>query len=257
MIPAFAIAQKDPNWGYVTKQQADSLKRSVLTEKNDTLKLAAFRSLGFYYQDIKPDTGLYFHEQQLALSKKLKMNLWKADAYSQAGYVLNLLGNFMKAYEYHMEAKKLGTDEKNETDDWRPWTFSNAKNGHEARVAILGMNYAMMGNLWSNLRDKEKVKATYFEALKLGESINNGKIIHSGYAGIARISSPDSALMFYNKALDAAAKTGFYRVGSTYMLTAVIYIQKKMWDSAMILPKSQKGGIWQLTNSFVYQMLTG
>ena len=240
LIPALAIAQTDPTWGYVTAHQADSLKHAVLKEKNDTIKMAAFRSLGFYYQDIKPDTGLYFHEQQLALSKQLKMNLWQADAYSQSGYVLNLLGNFMKSYEYHIEAQKLGTDEKNETDDWRPWTFSNAKNGHEARVAILGMNYAMMGNLWGNLRDKEKVKATYFEALKLGESINNGKIIHSGYAGIFRISSPDSALIFYNKAIIAAAKAGFYRVGSTYMFIAILYMQKKMWDSAMIFAQKSK-----------------
>ena len=71
MIPAFAMAQKDPTWGYVTDKQADSLKHSVATEKNDTIRLAAFRSLGFYYQDFIADSGLYFHEQQLALAKKL------------------------------------------------------------------------------------------------------------------------------------------------------------------------------------------
>ena len=87
LLPTFSMAQKDPTWGYVTAQQADSLKSSLQSEKNDTLKLAAFRSLGFYYQDFKRDSGLYFHEQQLALSKKLDMKLWQADAYSQAGYV--------------------------------------------------------------------------------------------------------------------------------------------------------------------------
>ena len=116
LIPVFSMAQVDPTWGYVTSQQADSLKRKVQTEKNDTIKLAAFRSLGFYYQDFKPDSGLYFHEQQLVLAKKLKMKLWQADAYSQAGYVFNLLGNYMKSYEYHTEATELASDEKNETD---------------------------------------------------------------------------------------------------------------------------------------------
>ena len=156
LIPAFAMAQKDTTWGYVTQQQADSLKRSVLTETNDTLKLAAFRSLGFYYQDFIADSGLYFHEQQLALSKKLNRKLWQADAYSQAGFCLVILGDFMKAYEYHSEAMKLAGDEKNESDNWRPWTFSNAENGHDARIAILGMNYQMMGNLWGQLGEREK-----------------------------------------------------------------------------------------------------
>ena len=29
LIPACTMAQKDPTWGYVTAQQADSLKHSV------------------------------------------------------------------------------------------------------------------------------------------------------------------------------------------------------------------------------------
>ena len=91
LIPAFTIAQKDPTWGYVTEQQADSLKHSLLSEKNDTLMMAAYRSLGFYYQDFIADSGLYYHEQQLALSKKLNRKLWQADAYSQAGYCLATL----------------------------------------------------------------------------------------------------------------------------------------------------------------------
>ena len=47
LLPAVSMAQIDPTWGYVTVQQADSLKRSEQTEQNDTLKMAAYRSLGF------------------------------------------------------------------------------------------------------------------------------------------------------------------------------------------------------------------
>ena len=140
LIPAFAVAQKDPTWGYVTAHQADSLKRSVVTEKNDTLKMAAYRSLGFYYQEAIPDSGLYFHEKHLALAEKLNMKLWLADAYSQTGFTLVFAADLTKAYKYHMEAMKLAGDEKSEADNWRPWTFSNSKNSHEARISILGMN---------------------------------------------------------------------------------------------------------------------
>lgn len=228
------MAQIDPTWGWVNKQQADSLRISLLFEKNDTLKMAAYRSLGFYYQEFIADSGLYFHEQQLALSKKLSMNLWQADAYSQAGQVLKDLGNIMKAYEYHSEAMKLAADEKNESDNWRPWSFSNAKNGHEARIAILGMNYHMMGSLWVSLREFEKAKSSYQQALKHGESVNNGKIIFNAMANLSEDLTRDSALMWQIKRLDIAAKAGFKRVGGAYLRIANIYREKGEMDSAKI-----------------------
>ncbi len=234
MIPTFIMAQKDATWGYVTARQADSLKRSAQTEKNDTLKMAAFRSLGFYYQDFIADSGLYFHEQQLVLAKKLNKKLWQADAYSQAGYCLLLLGNIMKSYEYHSEAIKLAEDEKNESDNWRPWTFSNAENGHDARIAILGMNYQMMGNLWGALGEKQKQRSSYEEAVKQGESINNGKVIFLGYASLANILPPDSLILVMNKGLKFAAAIGFRRIGNSYINMARAYAGKGMWDSAFI-----------------------
>ena len=244
LIPIFSTAQIDPTWGYVTAQQADSLKRSVQTEKNDTLKMAAFRSLGFYYQDIKRDSGLYFHEQQLALSKKLGMRLWQADAYSQAAYVLNGLGNLMKSYEYFSEAMKLAGDEKNEADDWRPWAFSNSKNSHDARIAILGMNYQMMGNVWTSLGEPEKYIASLQEALKLGESINNGKVIYIASRGLAFAMSPDSALLFLKKSIETGAKAGYNRVGFSYLFIARFYGQKGMWDSAIINAHNAIARFW-------------
>ncbi len=244
LLPLFSMAQIDPTWGYITAQQADSLKRSVQTERNDTLKMAAYRSLGFYYQDIKRDSGLYFHEQQLALSKKLDMKLWQADAYSQAAYVLNGLGNLMKSYEYHSESMKMAGDEKNEADNWQPWTFSNSKNSHEARITILGMNYQMMGNLWRSLGEPEKYKASLQEALKLGESINNGKVIYISSRGLAFIMSPDSAILFLKKSIETGAKAGFNRVGFSNFFIARLYGQKGMLDSALIYVNKSIAIFW-------------
>jgi two-component system, NtrC family, sensor kinase len=244
LIPAFSMAQIDPTWGYVTAQQADSLKRSVLTESNDTLKMAAYRSLGFYYQDIKRDSGLYFHEQQLVLSKKLNMKLWQADAYSQAAYVLNGLGNVMKSYEYFSEAMKLAGDDKNESDNWRPWTFSNSKNSHEVRITILGMNYQMMGNLWNSLGELEKYKSSLKEAMKLGESVNNGKVIYIASRGLAFVMSSDSALLFLKKSIEIGAKAGYNRVGFSYLFVARNYGRKGMLDSAIIYAHKSIERFW-------------
>jgi two-component system, NtrC family, sensor kinase len=233
LIPTFSIAQTDPTWGYVTAQKADSLKRAVQSEKNDTLNMAAFRSLGFYYQDFIPDSGYYFHEKQLALSKKLKMNLWQADAYSQVAYVLATSGNAIKSYDYFNEARKLAEDEKNEADNWRPWTFSNSENSHDARISILAMNYQMMANLWGYLGETEKRKATSLEALRLGESINNGKVLHLAYSNLGNGAPPDSAILFFKISLEKAAAVGYMRVGNTYLNLAGAYARKKMLDSAV------------------------
>ena len=245
LLPAVSMAQIDPTWGYVTVQQADSLKRSVQTEKNDTLKMAAYRSLGFYYQDIKRDSGLYFHEQQLMLSKKLGMKLWQADAYSQAGYVLNGLGNLMKSYEYFSEAMKLAGDKKNESDNWRPWTFSNSKNSYEARISILGMNYQMMGNVWVSLRELEKYKASLQEALKLGQSINNGKVIYLASTGLAFVMPPDSALLSLKESIEIGAKAGYNRNGFSYLFIARNYGLKGMLDSSLIYLHKSIARCWE------------
>ncbi|MBL0268998.1 MAG: hypothetical protein IPP99_10130 [Chitinophagaceae bacterium] len=206
--------------------------------------MAAYRSLGFYYQDIKRDSGLYFHEQQLALAKKLNRKLWQADAYSQAAYVLNGLSNLMKSYEYFSEAMKLAGDENNESDNWRPWTFSNSKNSHEARISILGMNYQMMGNLWVSLGELEKYKTSLQEALKLGESINNGKVIYVASRGLAFVMPPDSALLSLKKSIETGAKAGYNRVGFSYLFIARFYGQKGMLDSAIIYAHKAIARCW-------------
>ena len=232
--PIFSMAQTDPTWGYLTEQQVDSLKRTVELEKNDTLRMAAYRSLGFYYQEAIPDSGLYYHEKQLALAKKLKMKLWEADAYSQTGFTLVFALDWVKAYEYHTEAMKLASDEKSEADNWRPWTFSNSKNSHEARISILGMNYQMMGNLWGFLGDREKQKSYYLEGAKLGESINNGKVVFQGYNQLVTLLPPDSAMQITNKALKFAEASNFPRIGGALMKLSLLFADKEMWDSAYV-----------------------
>ena len=241
MLPIFSTAQTDPTWGYVTAQQVDSLKRNVESEKNDTLRMAAYRKLGFYYQESIPDSGLYFHEKHLALAKKLNMKLWLADAYSQTGFTLIYAADFTKSYEYFTEAMKLAGDEKSEADNWRPWIFSNSKNSYEARIAILGMNYQMMGNLWGSLGEKEKQKAYYLEGAKLGESINNGKVVFQNYINLINLLPTDSAIRINNIALKFAEASNFPRTSSAWLRLATYYADKSMWDSAFVFAQKEIG----------------
>ncbi len=47
----------------------DSLRHELITTNNDTLRLDLANILWEYYIEIKPDSALYFGEQQLILAK--------------------------------------------------------------------------------------------------------------------------------------------------------------------------------------------
>ena len=113
--------------------------------------------------------------------------------------------------------------------------FFNSENSHDARISILAMNYQMMGNLWGALGEREKQRASYEEAVKFGESINNSKVIFLGYTSLASVLPPDSTIMFINKGLPFAAAAGYRRTGNSLTNLARAYAGKGMWDSAFIL----------------------
>ena len=234
LLPVMTMAQTDPTWGFVTDQQADSLKRSLKTEKNDTLLMAANRSLGFYYQETKLDSGLYFHQQQLKLAKKLAIKMWLADAYSQVGYLLSFMGNSAEGYDNFMEAKKIADDEKNESSNWHPWVFSNSKNLHDARLSILAMNYNGLGGWYNNMGEPKKGIDALKEFERLGEQTRNGKILATFYGNMAGRLSPDSMIQYSKKAIKYSDESGYHKnTGSGLLQIAVGFYNKKEFDSAV------------------------
>ena len=62
-------AQQDSTWGYIKKHQVDSLRKLLVNSQDDTVKMGVCRLLGFYYQENKADSSLFFHDLQLELSK--------------------------------------------------------------------------------------------------------------------------------------------------------------------------------------------
>ena len=234
VMPLCTIAQNDPTWGFVTDQQAYSLKRSLKTEKNDTLLMSANRSLGFYYQETKLDSGLYYHQQQLKLATKLAIKMWMADAYSQVGYLFNFTGNPIEAYKNFMEAEKIAEDEKNESSNWHHWVFSNSKNLHDARLSILAMNYNGLAGLYNSLGEPKKRMDAQKECLRLGQQIKNGKILATIYGNMAGRLSPDSAILYLKKSMKYEDESGYKKNrGSTLLGIARNFVNKQRIDSAI------------------------
>ena len=239
LLSSTIYGQQDTTWGYINKSQADSLQILILNTSDDTIKMSAYRLLGFYYQEINEDTSLYFHEQQLALAKKLSIKLWQADAYQQMGYVLDISGNFPKSFEAFSEALKIASDSTNENSNWHVWKFSNSKSFHEARMAILAMTYHDMGNLYGSVGEEEKQRLYYEEALKIGEAIQNGKILSLGYSSVAGFYSPDSAIAFLKKSLYYSNEFDYKKFqGNDYGQIARLYYNKGNKDSAIIYARA-------------------
>jgi signal transduction histidine kinase len=207
-ITTIINAQFDSTWGYINEKQADSLKIAVESEINDTMNMAAFRKLGFYYQDYDDEKSLYFHQRQLELSKKLKLQIWEADAYSQIANQLSIFGNWKKAYEFFIKAEDIASDEKSERPNWEVQNFSNARNEYEARIATLGMNHIMFGNFYNNMNYNDKSMQAYSKALDLGQAVNNGKVIFFYYINAIKY-LPDSIPNYMQKALKWADISGY------------------------------------------------
>ncbi|MEO6548978.1 MAG: ATP-binding protein [Ferruginibacter sp.] len=234
LLPIFAEAQFDPNWAYIDKPTADSLKMALLTEKNDTLLMAVNRSMGFYYQETKLDSALYYHRKQIELSKKIGLKMWLADAYSQAGYLLYFKGNTVEGYDYFKQAEALAQDEKNEKSNWHYWVFSNSKSLREARLSILAMNYNGLGSLQRLMGNKEKEIEAMEEMRRLGEIMANGKILSTYYGNIAPDLSIDSAIQYTKKAIQYSDAAN-YKINHGNYLNALSlqFLRQNKIDSAL------------------------
>ncbi|MEO8772372.1 MAG: ATP-binding protein, partial [Ferruginibacter sp.] len=234
LLPVFANAQFDPNWGYITRQQADSLKTTFRIEKNDTLLMAAYRSLGFYYQENKLDSALYFHQLQLKLAKKLDIKMWMADGYQQIGSVELYLKNVSSGNEALAQAIKIAENEKNENSNWHYWTFSNAQSLHAARISILGMTHNDLGNLYLLVGDIDQAKKAIAETIRFGESIHNGKLISIAYGNLTQLFTGDTSILYAKRAIQFGNEAGYRKFnGDAFLNIAAEFGRLNQMDSAL------------------------
>ena len=116
LIPFISLAQD--------AKYFDSLNRALQNTTNDTIKMDIYRNIGFYLQDGKVDSALSYHKKQLALAKKLHIQLYEADAYEQIAWVKSLEGDLSAALKFYYEALKIAGDPKCAENGWGYSNFS-------------------------------------------------------------------------------------------------------------------------------------
>jgi len=233
LLPICAVAQHVPEWGFINVRQADSLLSVLKNTANDSIKMRTCRSLGFYYLEKNNDSSLYFYDQQLEFSKKLNLKIWQADAYSQRGYELTLLGKYPESFESLSEGLKIAGDPANESSNWHISTFSNSDNFQHSRLAVLATVHLHMGYLFGVVNEKEKQNYNYDKAIEIGENIHNGNILSVTYLSICWLHSVDTALIYLRKALTASEESDYRKFqGEILLAMAGVYYYKNNIDSA-------------------------
>src|SRR6187401_3584372 len=118
LLPVFSIAQVNPLFLEPTKKQADSLRKALNENINDTLRMAANRELALFYLDINSDSAIYYIEKDLPLARKLQLKLWEADALDLTGIISSNQGNYVKAIKSMNEALQIVENKECEKNIW-------------------------------------------------------------------------------------------------------------------------------------------
>jgi len=199
-LPMFASAQNESNY-------LDSMLVAFKNASQDTTRLEISRNLGFYYQDSEPGVALPYHESQLKLAQKLNFKLWEADAYEQVAFCYLNLNNLPLAYENYMHGLRVAEDSTGTVNGWGYSNFSFSRSPSDARKAIVGMLHFELSSFYNRARYFEQTRYHLFKALRIGEMLNNQKILSLcnrdiGYFIYFLKNKPDSAFIYFKRALN-------------------------------------------------------
>jgi two-component system NtrC family sensor kinase len=145
------------------QKYVDSLKRSLLTIKQDSDKIKTYTQIGNYYQWSFPDSSLYYLESALQMAKKL------SDSKQQFFVLLNMeeplstRGNYSKALQVSLQALTFAETLKNSM--YIAWAWE-----------IIGHAYYYSGDYQNAL--------TYYNKLQLNAAyIKRNHYFLSGFIG--------------------------------------------------------------------------
>jgi len=175
----------------------DSLKLTLLNATEDTNKVRLLGKLSFEYYQFDTDSGIYYAEKAIALSKKIKWELGVAFSYNYLGTNYAVKGNYPKALEYFNKSlskyAEIGDKQgvaflsnnlgnfyrllKNYPKAIELTNKALALNKELGNKMELVKNFNNLGCAYSDLADFSKSNDTYELGLKIAEEINNKGLI--------------------------------------------------------------------------------
>jgi two-component system, NtrC family, sensor kinase len=164
----------------------DSILFEMSKDNHDTTRALLLAQLGNYYKYKKPDSGLYYAYQGLALSRQIEFEKGQVNALGYIGITLIVLGNDAKALQVNLQAMKIAEE----------------NNLIPPKVAILGQ----LGMIHTRSGDYSKALTYNRESMKLADSLNDIGFYTNALNNIAdtylKMNQLDSALYYGQLAYD-------------------------------------------------------
>lgn len=202
--------------------EVDSLFKLLKNSKDDTNKVNLFIKIGIKFENVNPDTAIFYFTKAKYLSEILNQPIKEAEANRQLGWSFIGKGDFEKSLTLFNQSLVL--IEK----------IENIK----AREVLKSKIYGGIGSLYRYQSNYPKALEFYFKALKIDEKFDrkNGLAIKNGNIGnvYSELSNFPKALEYYFKSLKINEEIGDKNgVSSILSNIGIIYSHQLNYSKAL------------------------
>jgi serine phosphatase RsbU (regulator of sigma subunit)/Tfp pilus assembly protein PilF len=240
------------------KHLIDSLKKVVLSVKDDTNKVKLLIDIGEQYKNSIPDTALSYYHKALELAENINAKEFIAQSLIIIGVNLNMTGLTEKATDYLERALKISEEinnkEKISTCNLNLGIIYHDKGSYDTAIEYylksletskevnfkkgISRSYNNLGRAYFDQGSYEKSIDSYLKSLKILEDLGDKRNISACYNNIALVhmdqGSYDKAIEYLRKALAINEELGNKRAMSiSYLNMANIYNKQMSFDQAI------------------------
>lgn len=207
--------------GFAQINKADSIRRLLDVEVQESKKVILLCDMAKVYNPIKPDTALALAQQALYLSQKIKFVDGESKALGFMGNAFLQIGNYPKALEYYLLKLKLEEKRKNAQN------LANV-------ILNIGVVYLYQEQFDKSLTQyfladsilnahKEEGDRNFDLVLRWSIALNIGDVY-------SHLQKPDSAFIYFTKSLALAKEqhSGDF-TGTSLVGIAEVYLKQKKY----------------------------
>jgi tetratricopeptide (TPR) repeat protein len=223
----------------------------------DTTRLSLLSNVSYYYNEIDPEKGLKYAEEQLSLAKKINVPRHEADALANRGINYWAQGEYEKAIEEYKAAQEIykqlnlereytsilgrigvvyysASDYPKALEVYWESLKEFEKRGEKQQVARILGNIALC---YSNMDKIDKAIAFYKSAIVINIELKDEKGLADNYTNIGNlydnILESDTAITYYQKALLISRAIGYERnIASNTCNMGIALTTKKNYSEA-------------------------
>ncbi|MEO6669652.1 MAG: tetratricopeptide repeat protein [Ferruginibacter sp.] len=223
----------------------------------DTTRLKLLSNVAYYYNEVDPEKGMKYAEEQLSLAKAINMPKHEADALANRGINYWAQGEYEKAIEEYKGAQEIykqlhlekeytsilgrigvvyfsSSDYPKALDVYWESLKAFEKRGEKQQVSRILGNIALC---YSNMDKTDKAITFYKKAIALNIELKDEKGLADNYTNIGNLYDnmleSDTAISYYQKALAISRTIGYERnIASNTCNMGIALTSKKNYAEA-------------------------